>query len=194
MAIACLRLFTFLPLLPLRRLPFFRLCMARFTDLRAPFPYLAIVPPVENCVQTPATAFFLVLGLFLRFLAGLAFPDESLPLSAGPSVLTDDPPFFGPTKVTATAPTTKARTAKAILRCNNMTNSFGNRVTLCGTSQSSMPAGSRQSMAPPRARTSPGQQLLLPLPNLSFQLFPIEVAFFRLGKNFALFFPDVMLN
>ena len=39
-AIACLRLFTFLPEPPLRSVPSFALCKARFTLLEAFFPYL----------------------------------------------------------------------------------------------------------------------------------------------------------
>ncbi|WP_158085157.1 hypothetical protein [Niastella vici] len=42
MAIACLRLFTFLPLLPLVKVPFFLRCMALFTDFCDFFEYLAI--------------------------------------------------------------------------------------------------------------------------------------------------------
>jgi hypothetical protein len=37
MAMACLRLFTFLPLLPDFNVPRFRLCIARFTSLEALF-------------------------------------------------------------------------------------------------------------------------------------------------------------
>ena len=37
-AIACLRLFTRLPLLPLVSVPFFRLCIARLTDFWALLP------------------------------------------------------------------------------------------------------------------------------------------------------------
>jgi hypothetical protein len=42
-AIACLRLLTFLPLLPLRKVPFFFLCIALSTVLRDFFEYLAII-------------------------------------------------------------------------------------------------------------------------------------------------------
>jgi hypothetical protein len=42
MAIACLRLVTFLPLRPLLSVPRFRLRIALFTDFDAPLPYLAI--------------------------------------------------------------------------------------------------------------------------------------------------------
>jgi hypothetical protein len=46
MAIACLRLVTFLPELPLRKVPRLRSCMARFTLLCDFFPYrLAMMPP-----------------------------------------------------------------------------------------------------------------------------------------------------
>src|SRR5438270_11529306 len=46
MAIACLRLFTRLPDPPLFSVPCLRLCIARFTLLRAFFPYLAMPTPV----------------------------------------------------------------------------------------------------------------------------------------------------
>src|SRR3954471_4807994 len=46
MAIACLRLFTRLPERPLLSVPCLRLCIARFTLLRAFFPYLAMATPV----------------------------------------------------------------------------------------------------------------------------------------------------
>ena len=46
MAIACFRLFTFLPL-PLFNVPFLRLCIARLTDFLAPLPYLAIMPSFQ---------------------------------------------------------------------------------------------------------------------------------------------------
>lgn len=42
-AMACLRLFTGFPLFPLLSVPFFRLCIARSTDLCARFPYRAIL-------------------------------------------------------------------------------------------------------------------------------------------------------
>src|SRR4030095_1564768 len=42
-AIACFRLVTFLPLLPLRNVPFFFSCIALFTFFAAPFEYFAIV-------------------------------------------------------------------------------------------------------------------------------------------------------
>jgi hypothetical protein len=45
MATACLRLVTFLPLLPLLSVPRLRRCMADSTDLCAFFPYLAIRSP-----------------------------------------------------------------------------------------------------------------------------------------------------
>ena len=45
---ACFLLFTFFPLLPLFKLPFFRLCIARLTDFRAPFPYRAIVSSTSS--------------------------------------------------------------------------------------------------------------------------------------------------
>src|SRR3954451_11298551 len=44
MAIACLRLFTFLPLPPLFKVPRLRLCIARSTFLDAPFEYLRAIP------------------------------------------------------------------------------------------------------------------------------------------------------
>lgn len=43
MAMACVLLLTRLPLLPLFKLPFFNLCIARLTDRCALLPYLAIV-------------------------------------------------------------------------------------------------------------------------------------------------------
>jgi hypothetical protein len=45
-AIACLRLFTFLPERPLRSLPCLRSCIARFTLRCAVFPYLAMAAPM----------------------------------------------------------------------------------------------------------------------------------------------------
>src|SRR4051812_41195645 len=42
-AIACLRLFTFLPLRPLFSVPFFLSCIARFTFAPAFLPYLAMM-------------------------------------------------------------------------------------------------------------------------------------------------------
>src|SRR5436305_1267129 len=45
MAIACLRLFTRLPERPLLSVPCLRLCIARFTLLRAFVPYLAMATP-----------------------------------------------------------------------------------------------------------------------------------------------------
>jgi hypothetical protein len=42
MAIACLRLVTFLPLPPLFKVPRFRRVIADFTDLPAPLPYRAM--------------------------------------------------------------------------------------------------------------------------------------------------------
>ena len=48
MAIACLRLFTFLPERPLLSFPFFRSCIALSTFSDAFFPYLAIVPPCNE--------------------------------------------------------------------------------------------------------------------------------------------------
>jgi hypothetical protein len=48
MAIACLRLFTFLPERPLLSFPFFRSCIALSTFSDAFFPYLAIVPPYNE--------------------------------------------------------------------------------------------------------------------------------------------------
>src|SRR5689334_25054231 len=50
MAIACLRLFTRLPERPLFSVPCFRLCIARFTLLRAFCPYLAMA---TSCSVTP---------------------------------------------------------------------------------------------------------------------------------------------
>lgn len=47
MAMACLRLVTFLPERPLRRVPRLRLCMARLTFLEAFLPYFAIEVPFE---------------------------------------------------------------------------------------------------------------------------------------------------
>jgi len=47
-AIACLRLFTFLPERPLLSFPFFRSCIALSTFSDAFFPYLAIVPPCNE--------------------------------------------------------------------------------------------------------------------------------------------------
>src|SRR6187401_1091801 len=48
MAIACLRLVTFLPLLPVLSVPDFFLRMALFTFLPAPFEYFAIVVLIEQ--------------------------------------------------------------------------------------------------------------------------------------------------
>ena len=47
MAMACFRLLTFFPL-PLRSVPFFRLCMVFLTDFWVPLPYLAIVHSLVN--------------------------------------------------------------------------------------------------------------------------------------------------
>jgi hypothetical protein len=47
MAIACLRLVTFLPLLPLRNVPFFLRCMALSTVFCDFFEYLAIIKMIK---------------------------------------------------------------------------------------------------------------------------------------------------
>lgn len=52
MAMACLRLFTVLPLLPLLSVPFFFLCIARSTAFVAPLPYRAI-PPLLSKPASP---------------------------------------------------------------------------------------------------------------------------------------------
>jgi len=44
-AMACLRLLTFLPDRPLRKVPSLRSCIARFTFCCALFPYLAMTSP-----------------------------------------------------------------------------------------------------------------------------------------------------
>lgn len=51
MAMACFLLFTFFPLLPLFKLPLFRLCIARLTDRCAPFPYRAIFSSTSSSLQ-----------------------------------------------------------------------------------------------------------------------------------------------
>src|SRR6185369_6578950 len=53
MAMACLRLFTFLPELPLFSVPRFRSCIARSTFLLAFLPYFEAMsfPPAQNVVQ-----------------------------------------------------------------------------------------------------------------------------------------------
>src|ERR1043165_6676810 len=63
MAIACFLLLTFLPL-PLRSVPFFRLCIVFLTDFCAPLPYLAIVAslvdsrePIQSPCKREAKAF-----------------------------------------------------------------------------------------------------------------------------------------
>jgi hypothetical protein len=47
-AIACLRLFTFLPDLPLFKVPRLRSCIACLTFLAAFLPYLAMIPPLDR--------------------------------------------------------------------------------------------------------------------------------------------------
>jgi hypothetical protein len=48
MAMACLRLVTVLPLRPLFSVPFFFLCIARFTEALAFLPYLAMIASPEE--------------------------------------------------------------------------------------------------------------------------------------------------
>jgi hypothetical protein len=45
---ACFLLLTLLPLFPLFKVPFFRLCMARLTDRFAPLPYRAILSDTSS--------------------------------------------------------------------------------------------------------------------------------------------------
>jgi hypothetical protein len=56
MAIACLRLFTFFPERPLRSVPRFRSCIARFTFCRDFLPYLAMGSSCEPRYSTFAFA------------------------------------------------------------------------------------------------------------------------------------------
>jgi DNA polymerase III epsilon subunit-like protein len=55
MAIACFRLFTFLPDLPLASVPFFFLRMARFTELPAFLPYFAMVVSFHVLIPGPTS-------------------------------------------------------------------------------------------------------------------------------------------
>ena len=57
-AIACLRLVTFLPDRPLRSVPCLRSCIARFTFCYAFFPYFVAIciAPFEYCVTIPTFA------------------------------------------------------------------------------------------------------------------------------------------
>jgi hypothetical protein len=54
-AIACFRLVTFLPERPLLNVPFFRLCIARFTFCAAFLPYLAIAVPFCDATSFPSS-------------------------------------------------------------------------------------------------------------------------------------------
>ena len=59
MAMACLRLFTFLPLLPLLRVPRLRLRIARSTSLEAPREYrlaMVLLRPHPSRVETRSAA------------------------------------------------------------------------------------------------------------------------------------------